>query len=94
MSTELHHRPAAGEQEGEPRQIGKYRVLGKLGEGATSEVFLCRDDFARRDVAVKRVRIAAILGVDTTAVTVELVSNGGAFGGKEDMSPTRSRPTW
>ena len=33
-----------------------------------------------------RDQIAAILGVDTTAVTVELVSNGGAFGGKEDMS--------
>ncbi len=60
MPTELHHRPAARQQEGEPSQIGKYRVLGKLGEGATSEVFLCRDDFARRDVAIKRVRIAAI----------------------------------
>lgn len=33
-----------------------------------------------------RDQIAAILGVDTTVVTVELVSNGGAFGGKEDMS--------
>ena len=33
-----------------------------------------------------RDQIAAILGVDTSAVTVELVSNGGAFGGKEDMS--------
>ena len=30
--------------------------------------------------------IAAVLGVDTSRVTVELVSNGGAFGGKEDMS--------
>jgi xanthine dehydrogenase molybdenum-binding subunit len=30
--------------------------------------------------------IARILGVDQTTVTVELVSNGGAFGGKEDMS--------
>ena len=33
-----------------------------------------------------RDQIAAILGVDTTEVIVELVSNGGAFGGKEDMS--------
>lgn len=33
-----------------------------------------------------RDQIAAILGVETTEVTVELVSNGGAFGGKEDMS--------
>ena len=40
--------------------IGKYRVLKKLGEGATSEVFLCRDDFNNRDVAVKRVRSAAL----------------------------------
>ena len=30
--------------------------------------------------------IAAVLGVDTSRITVELVSNGGAFGGKEDMS--------
>lgn len=30
--------------------------------------------------------IAAILDVDPARVTVELVSNGGAFGGKEDMS--------
>ncbi len=43
-----------------PAQIGKYRVLGRLGEGATSEVFLCHDDFLDRDVAVKRVRAAAV----------------------------------
>jgi xanthine dehydrogenase molybdenum-binding subunit len=30
--------------------------------------------------------IARVLGADTDRVTVELVSNGGAFGGKEDMS--------
>lgn len=40
--------------------IGKYRVLKKLGEGATSEVFLCRDDFNNRDVAVKRVRAGSL----------------------------------
>ncbi len=33
-----------------------------------------------------RDQIAAVLGIDTDAVVVELVSNGGAFGGKEDMS--------
>jgi xanthine dehydrogenase molybdenum-binding subunit len=33
-----------------------------------------------------RDQIAAVLGVDTSRVVVELVSNGGAFGGKEDMS--------
>jgi eukaryotic-like serine/threonine-protein kinase len=43
-----------------PALIGKYRVLRRLGEGATSEVFLCRDDFLGRDVAIKRVRAAAV----------------------------------
>jgi xanthine dehydrogenase molybdenum-binding subunit len=33
-----------------------------------------------------RNQIASVLGLDTDRVTVELVSNGGAFGGKEDMS--------
>jgi xanthine dehydrogenase molybdenum-binding subunit len=31
-------------------------------------------------------QIAALLGIDPTAVEVELVTNGGAFGGKEDLS--------
>ena len=33
-----------------------------------------------------RNQVASVLGLDTERVTVELVSNGGAFGGKEDMS--------
>jgi serine/threonine protein kinase len=36
-----------------PDQIGKYAVISRLGAGATSEVFLCHDEFAGRDVAVK-----------------------------------------
>ena len=34
-------------------QIGKYPVVRKLGEGATSEVYLCSDPFNLRDVAIK-----------------------------------------
>jgi len=34
-------------------QVGKYPVLRKLGEGATSEVYLCHDPFNHRDVAIK-----------------------------------------
>ena len=41
---------------GLPSHIGKYRVLRRLGEGATAEVFLCHDDFKGQDVAIKRVR--------------------------------------
>ncbi len=33
-----------------------------------------------------RNQIASVLGIDTGRVTVTLVSNGGAFGGKEDMA--------
>jgi len=43
-----------------PELIGKYRVIRQLGEGASSEVFLCRDDFHERDVAIKRVRASAL----------------------------------
>ena len=39
-----------------PSHIGKYRVLERLGSGATSEVFLAHDDFRGIDVAIKRVR--------------------------------------
>ncbi|OGA08447.1 MAG: serine/threonine protein kinase, partial [Betaproteobacteria bacterium RIFCSPLOWO2_02_FULL_65_20] len=33
--------------------IGKYEVIKRLGEGATSEVYLCHDPFNSRNVAVK-----------------------------------------
>jgi eukaryotic-like serine/threonine-protein kinase len=39
-----------------PSHIGKYRVRAQLGAGATSEVFLARDEFRQQDVAIKRVR--------------------------------------
>ena len=45
---------------GLPTQIGKYRIKAKLGEGATSEVFLAYDAFRGVDVAIKRVRMGPI----------------------------------
>jgi eukaryotic-like serine/threonine-protein kinase len=39
-----------------PQQIGKYNVIRHLGEGATSDVYLCHDDFLDRDVAIKLLR--------------------------------------
>jgi serine/threonine protein kinase/predicted metal-binding protein len=39
----------------ELQQIGKYPVESHLGSGATSEVYLCHDTFAKRNVAVKLV---------------------------------------
>jgi serine/threonine protein kinase len=43
-----------------PAQIGKYRILARLGEGATSEVFLAHDEFLGIDVAIKRVRLGLL----------------------------------
>jgi len=43
-----------------PARIGRYQVRSRLGEGATSEVFLARDDFHDRMVAIKRVRRSAL----------------------------------
>ncbi|MCB1997365.1 MAG: protein kinase [Burkholderiaceae bacterium] len=44
-----------------PTRIGPYEVRAKIGEGATSEVFLARDSFRERDVAIKRVRSGQVL---------------------------------
>jgi serine/threonine protein kinase len=38
-----------------PSKIGKYPVIRELGRGATSRVYLGRDPFANRDVAIKLV---------------------------------------
>ncbi len=39
-----------------PAKIGKFLVRERIGEGATSDVFLAHDPFAGRDVAIKRVK--------------------------------------
>ena len=38
-----------------PQRIGKYEIRKKLGEGATSIVYLGFDPFAEREVAVKAI---------------------------------------
>jgi hypothetical protein len=43
-----------------PGHIGKYRVLRRLGEGATSDVFLGVDEFLGGEVAIKRMRAWAV----------------------------------
>jgi eukaryotic-like serine/threonine-protein kinase len=41
---------------GMPDRIGKYPIVRQIGQGATSRVYLGRDPFSDRDVAVKIVR--------------------------------------
>ena len=43
-----------------PSRIGKYLIKSKIGEGATSEVFLAHDPFRDQDVAIKRVRVGLL----------------------------------
>jgi len=51
-------------RDGLPAMIGKYAVKGRLGDGATSEVFKAWDEFNQRDVAIKRLKLSS----DTAAV--------------------------
>jgi serine/threonine protein kinase len=46
-----------------PSKIGKYPVIREIGRGGTSRVYLGRDPFANREVAIKLVSAAD--GVDT-----------------------------
>ena len=43
-----------------PARIGRYKVLRRLGEGATSDVFLAVDEFKGGEVAIKRMRSWAV----------------------------------
>ena len=43
-----------------PSRIGKYIIKSKVGECATSEVFLAHDPFKGQDVAIKRVRVGLL----------------------------------
>ncbi len=60
MTSPVSPDPRAGNADAaceNPPLIGKYRVLRHLGDGATSDVFLCHDEFNRREVAIKRLRL-------------------------------------
>ena len=45
-----------------PKRVGKYEIKSRIGEGATSEVFLAHDPFRGHDVAIKRVRAGLLAG--------------------------------
>ncbi len=51
-----------------PMRIGKYEVIRKLGDGATSTVYLCRDPFAEREVAVKVIPQSAMKDLGSGAL--------------------------
>ena len=62
--------------------IGKYEVVSKLGEGATSEVYLCRDTFKGRDVAVKVVFESRLTATSGGRLTKKLFITEASLAGK------------
>jgi len=63
-------------------QIGKYEVIKKLGDGATSEVYLCHDPFNNRDVAVKVVVEERIHDTEGGKLTKKLFITEASLAGK------------
>ncbi len=63
-------------------KIGKYQVVKKLGEGATSEVYLCHDPFADRDVAIKVVFPDSLSDVENRNLFKKLFITEASLAGK------------
>jgi serine/threonine protein kinase len=72
---------SASPQTGQGR-IGKYDLLRKLGEGATSSVYLGHDSFANRDVAIKLVTPDALKDSSSAKVTQHLFLTEASLAGK------------
>jgi serine/threonine protein kinase len=63
-------------------KIGKYDVIRKIGDGATSSVYLARDTFANRDVAIKLVTPTALKDAASAKVTHHLFLTEASLAGK------------
>ena len=63
-------------------RIGKYEVIRKIGDGATSSVWLARDTFAMRDVAIKLIAQAALRDAASAKVTHHLFLTEASLAGK------------
>lgn len=65
-------------------RVGKYDVVRTLGEGATSTVYLCRDTFSNRDVAVKVVTQSAMHDMGNGKLMQRLFTTEASLAGKLD----------
>ncbi len=65
-----------------PKQIGKYPVIREIGRGATSVVYLARDAFANREVAIKVIKSQPVEEVDLKRRYQRVFLNEAALVGK------------
>ncbi len=73
--------PAVVVSEPLPKRVGKYDVVRVLGEGATSMVYLCRDNLANRDVAVKVIPQSALQGMGSGKLMNRLFTTEASLAG-------------
>ncbi|PKO93690.1 MAG: serine/threonine protein kinase [Betaproteobacteria bacterium HGW-Betaproteobacteria-10] len=64
------------------KKLGKYELLKKLGEGASSTVYLGRDPFAQRQVAIKVATPEALSNPKTGKLYTHLFLNEASLVGK------------
>ena len=64
------------------QRIGKYEVLRRIGEGSSSVVWLCRDSFANRKVAVKVAKPEALRDPRHSHIYAKLFSVEAHLAGK------------
>jgi serine/threonine protein kinase len=65
-----------------PQQIGKYPILREIGRGATSVVYLARDPFANREVAIKVIKNQPVEDTDLKRRYRRVFLNEAALVGK------------
>ena len=63
-------------------RVGKYEIRSKLGEGATSTVYLAFDSFAQREVAIKLIRSEALNDREKGRMYRHLLVNEASLAGK------------
>ncbi|MEO8006959.1 MAG: protein kinase [Betaproteobacteria bacterium] len=65
-----------------PNRVGKYSIQREIGHGATSHVFLARDPFADRDVAIKIMHKVAAMDPKTKHRFDRVFLNEASLAGK------------
>jgi eukaryotic-like serine/threonine-protein kinase len=64
------------------QRIGKYELIRKLGEGSTATVWLARDSFAERDVAIKLIDPKVLSNESQGRIHRRLLRNEASLAGK------------